>query len=177
MKFTIIFKFLVFALLVLQSCKKDDPVVVVVVPEPVIEPNIAPCVINETVYPIDSVFYNSDFYFPEAKFRLEYTDTNGGSVSPTFIEFAFDKIPTTGMYRLVHQIDTSAPPNQMAYVIDAGGFEYRSTWNLAEDVYIENSNSEIIISFCDLVVSLNFDPVCNCFIGNALEEFKIRKQL
>jgi len=173
MKFLII----ILALTCFISCKKDE---VTVCEEPVYSPNVAPCEIAELNYNLDSVFYGPSDRFPEAKFRVKFIDTIPFWGQTMYsVEFAFNKIPTTGMYHMMYDIDTNILdiiPNQMAYVRDSG-FINVSTYTQAAEVYIENNENELIISYCNIsnyMASMDFQ--CNCNLGNMMRNVKVRRQ-
>jgi hypothetical protein len=157
------------------SCKKDSPPT-----EPVILQVIAPCPINETQFDIDSVYFGPSIQFPEAKYRVRFIDTAANGTESYYIEYAFNKIPTSGKYNFVLNIDTNNLNNlnQIAFVRDSGSFVWRSGYTENNDIYIENNNQELIISYCTLSdTSIFFDPInCMCYTGNRPSKFKIRKQ-
>ena len=69
---------------------------------------------------------------------------------------------------MVTHIDTknSTLPNKIAFVKDSGSFLYRSDWFISEQVYVDNSNNQIIISYCDISDnSVSFDSNSKTYIG------------
>jgi len=165
----------ILALTMLQSCKKDTTPI----PEDnTYQPTIAPCEIPETIYDLDSVFYGPSVNFPEAKYRIKFYDTT--AVFDTIdIEFAFNKVPTSGMYYMVSQIDTNSQvfPNQIAFTRDYGGFKFNSVLTGYAEVYIEVNENEIIISYCNISCSdVQFDTATLSYNGNSPANYKVRKQ-
>ena len=69
---------------------------------------------------------------------------------------------------MVTHIDTknSTLPNKIAFVKDSGSFLYCSDWFISEQVYVDNSNNQIIISYCDISDnSVSFDSNSQTYIG------------
>jgi hypothetical protein len=87
-----LFLTILLATIVVVACKKDPPY-----PEPTpIDPYLAPCTINETTYHLDSVYYGPSINHLEAKYRVLFIDTTSAGGVSTYIEYAFNKIPTSG---------------------------------------------------------------------------------
>jgi len=175
MKLIVFFSISVLVVLtMLQSCKKD----ITPIPEDnTYKPTIAPCEIPETIYDLDSVFYGPSVNFPEAKYRLKFYDTTG-VIDMVEIEFAFNKVPTTGMYHMVREIDTNSQvsSNQIAFVRDYGGFWSRSEITASPEVYIEVNANELVISYCNISNSTSvFEPSTLCYYGNSPANYKARK--
>lgn len=161
---------LISGLTLAQSCKKEDPV-----PEPAgYQPNVAPCEIEELVYPVDSIFYGPGEHFSEARFRVKFADPGDPGHN---LEFAFNRIPVTGMYHMVTYIDTNSLElsNQVASYTDSGSYSIRSAQTEDAVVYIENNSDELIISFCNMNNQFVFNPQILSYIGNPSER-KVRKQ-
>ncbi|MFT5778067.1 MAG: hypothetical protein ACI837_001015 [Crocinitomicaceae bacterium] len=164
------------AVIINQSCKKDT------VPVPItpneVALNVAPCEIQEKFYTTDSVFYGPDNYFPQAKFRIKFLDTNVTTPNYIGLLFAFNKIPTTGMYRMLPYIDTNFQlPNQIAFVKDSGSFLLRSDASDFDEVYVENNNNEIIISYCNISNNIPwFNSITQSYYANLPKTLKIRKE-
>lgn len=159
--------------LVLTSCKKDKPVI----PEPDTADNIAPCNLTEKVHQIDSLFYGTSTEIPEAKFSVRFFDTLA-IPSNSFIEFAFNKVPTTGMYQMVAEIDTNqqAVPNQITYKIYDGGMNFQASGTASPSIYVENNTAELIISYCEVPDgTYNYSATCNCYLGNGEGNVLYRK--
>lgn len=159
-------------LLVAVSCKKETP-------EQVVPVVIAPCSINEAVFDIDSVYYGPSLTQPEAKYRVKFMDTSiNGSVSH-YIEYGFNKIPTSGKYNFLDKIDTNNVNivNQIAFVRDSGSYLWRSNFAEYAEVYFEKNNQELIISYCNLAdTNVYFNIIDQCYNGNKPISFKVRKQ-
>jgi hypothetical protein len=156
------------------SCKKDS----VTTPPISASPVIAPCTIGESFYGLDSVYYNSNAYQQEAKFRVRFVDTLNSGQTGGELEFFFNKIPTSGIYQMVAYIDTNNLniPNQIAYIADSGSFMVRSQVAELSKIYVENNANEIIISWCSLPdTTFYFDSATSSFVGNSPSKRKIRK--
>lgn len=168
---------LLLGILIVTGCKKDEPICLTqVVPT---QPNIAPCTLTDTIYPNDSVFYGNSSFFPTATFSVNFEDTVGFGGYPNFIEFAFNKIPTTGMYYLVSPSYLGSPglENQITYYAEFNGMGLQAAGTNDSTIYIENNQNEIIISFCDFPnQGFSFDPTCNCYVGNGSGNLKYRKE-
>lgn len=157
---------------VLSACKKEEPVVA----PPVVVQNIAPCTLNDTIYQIDSVFYGNSSVFPAAPFSVKFIDTTNGSMYPEFKEFAFNKIPTSGMYAMVPPAnlgDPGAGENQITFKAEQGNFQFQASGtfdnfgNYDDIIYVENNQNELIISYCDIgYPGFSLDPVTNVYVGN-----------
>lgn len=166
-----------------SSCKKEENVIEtdedVTVPY---NPNVAPCEIAELNYHLDSVFYGPSAFFPQAKFRVKFVDTLPyplGVQEIYSVEFGFNKIPTTGMYHMMYEIDTNDLnfPNQIAYVRDTIGYYNVSTYTQAAEVYVENNENEIIISYCNISNHIaQFDSQWNGYRGNMMRNVKARRK-
>lgn len=153
-----------FFVLLILGCKKEDEILV----DPY-TPNVSPCSIPEEIFEIDSIIYGPTIRFPHATMTITFLNTNR--------QFAFNKIPETGMYHMVpNLIGSYAFENQIATVADSGSFLAYSYVTDSPEVYIENYNNELIISYCDL--SNNgysyFDQTINAYIGNPAGNRKIR---
>lgn len=150
--------------LTLLGCKKEecDPI-------PSYEPNVAPCEIQEELFVIDSITYGGTSRFPQAHMVISFTNTTE--------QLAFNKIPETGMYHLVpNAIGDYTFENQMATVSDSGSFLVFSYVTEDAEVFVENYNNELIISYCDLSNSgfYDFQPSINAYWGNPSGKRKIR---
>lgn len=156
----------------LTACDKEE-----VNPDPV-KQTIAPCTLNETFYDIDSVYYGPSLLNPHSKYNVKFMDTaNNGSISG-FVEYSFNKIPTSGIYKMVHDIDSNdiSLPNQIAYVSDSGSFLIRSKHEELSEIYIEKSADQIVISWCSLPdTTFYFDMINQNYVGNFPYKFKTRK--
>jgi hypothetical protein len=172
-----LFGILLLSIFCFTSCKKEDEIIEI--EQEIYNPNVTSCQIPELNYHLDSVFYGPSNMYPQAKFRVKFVDTlpSWGQGIYT-VEFAFNKIPTTGMYHMVFDIDTNQfLLNQIAYVNDSIGLYYRSTNTNNAEVYIENNDDELIISFCDISNQYAYiDPFCNCIEGNLMKNLKAIKK-
>lgn len=168
-------------LLSLFCCKKDktDPI------PPVHTDLIAPCALNDTVFGMDSVFYGTSLTIPNAAFSVKFMDTTNSTTSPTFIEFAFNKVPTTGMYYLVplDYLGELELENQISYKEYFGSYwtspkgTYDNYGNNTDIIYVENNENELIISYCDLIdYTYIFDPNTITYIGNIQGYMKYTKK-
>jgi hypothetical protein len=168
-------------LTVLSACKKDQPVVA----PPMAVLNIAPCTLNDTIYQMDSVFHGNSTVFPNAPFSVKFIDTTNGSMYPEFKEFAFNKIPTSGMYSLVPPSvlgNPAAGENQITYLAEQGNFQflaygtYDNFGSYDDVIYVENNQNELIISYCEMIAfGFTFEPSCNCYVGNGPGYMKYTK--
>lgn len=129
------------------SCKKKDTI-------PCEESesilNVAPCEIEEKSFHLDSVFYGGSSKYPQAKFRLRfYFDSTNLN---DFREYAFNQTsPATGKYRVVNQIDTTnSIDNQIAWYKPIGSFYAESLGTEYPEIYIENNQEQLIISYCNI---------------------------
>lgn len=150
--------------LVLFGCKKEDEIPV----DPYVL-NIAPCSVPEEQFVIDSIIYGPTVKFPHASLTITFVNTNR--------EFAFNKVPVTGMYHMVpNLVGSYAFENQIATVIDSGSYLAFSYVTDFPEVHIENYNNELIISYCDLSNSgfYTFDQFIYAYIGNPSGNRKIR---
>lgn len=104
-----------------SACNKEEV-------EPIMPmKNIAPCQLTTKSYHLDSVYYSNSSRFPNAAFRVKFIDTGTVQESKS-LEFAFNKIPETGMYYLVHAPDLGNPlyDNQVAFEGLENGVAYLS---------------------------------------------------
>lgn len=148
----------------LIGCKKDEPA-----PVAIYEPNIAPCAVSEEVLEIADIIYGPSSKFPYAYMTIIFHNTSQ--------QFAFNKLPATGMYRMVpNLVGSYGFDNEIATVKDSGSFQVYSGISDYEEVYIENYNNELIISYCDLSNGgeYTFDPSINCYIGHPSTNRKVR---
>ncbi len=149
--------------ILLIGCDKSELIVKAYIP------NVAPCPIVEEVVEIDSIVYGPSANFPQATMTITFVNTD--------LEVAFNKIPATGMYYMVpNMIGSYTFDNQMATVQDSGSFRVFSCVTDYPEVYIENYNNELIISYCDLSNSgfFNYDQTIHAYIGNPTGSRKIR---
>ena len=173
-----LFGLLFLSLFCFSSCKKEDEIIVI--EEEMYNSNVAPCEIDELNYHLDSVFYGPSNYFLEAKYRVKFVDTlpywGHGIYS---VEFAFNKIPTTGMYHMMYDIDTNdlTKPNQIAYLRDTIGYYNKSVWTENAEVFVENNGIELIVSYCNISNSFEMiDLEINGRKGNMMKNVKaVRK--
>lgn len=171
-----LFGLLFLSLFCFTSCKKDDEIIEI--EEEIYNPNVAPCEIAELNYHLDSVFYGPSNFFPQAKFRVKFVDTLPyplGVQEIYSVEFAFNKVPTTGMYHMMYKIDTNDVnfPNQISYLRDSIGMHYYSNYSQTAEVFVENNDNELIISYCNISnYTAMVDLGCNCYIGNTMRNVK-----
>lgn len=165
----------------LFCCKKDktDPI------PPAHVDLIAPCALNDTVFGMDSVFYGTSLTIPDATFSVKFMDTTNSTTNPNFIEFAFNKIPTTGMYCLVplQYLGVSEHENQISYKEYFGAYwtspegTYDDYGNYIDIIYVENNKNELIISYCELPdYGYTFDNNTLTYIGNGQGYMKYTKK-
>ena len=150
--------------LVLLGCKKEDEVQV----DPYVA-NIAPCTVSEEHYVIDEIIYGPSAKFPNATMRITFENST--------LEYAFNKVPETGMYHMVPDLVGSYTfENQIAMVQDSGSFLVYSYVTDYPEVHIDNYNNQLIISYCDLSNSgfYNFDASINAYVGNPSGNRRVR---
>ena len=150
--------------LVLLGCKKEDEI-----PGDPYAANIAPCELTEEQFVIDEIIYGPSVRFPNATMRITFENST--------LEYAFNKVPETGMYHMVTQMDITPPfvENQMSTIVDSGSYALRSALTDFPVVYIENYNNELIISYCDIGTgSADFDPTLVSYVGNFPSSRKVR---
>jgi hypothetical protein len=168
-----LFGILLLSIFCFTSCKKEDEIIEI--EQEIYNPNVAPCEIAELNYQI--VFYGPSNFFPQAKFRVKFYDTTW--ICNYTVEFGFNKIPTTGMYYMMYELDTSnlTLPNQISYIRDTVCAWNVSSFTQTAEVYIENNNDELIISYCNISNSdYYFDNNCNCSGGNMMKNVKAIKK-
>lgn len=152
-----------------MSCKKDKS------PEVVQEPDItyiAPCEINPADFDSMGVYYDGSQHHPEALYRLKLFTANGYCK----VEVGFSKIPESGMYQIVGEIDTNAinMPNQIAFLGDSSSFYSHSVYVEGANVYVEKNNDEITISYCTIAGdNIEFNPSTLTYHGNKPGPYKI----
>lgn len=160
------------------SCKKEDDIIEI--QEEIYNPNVAPCEIAELNYHLDSVFYGPSNMYPQAKFRVKFVDTLPSWGQGIYsVEFAFNKIPTTGMYHMMYDIDTNdlTKPNQIAYLRDTIGYYNKSVWTENAEVFVENNGTELIVSYCNISNSTAMpDFLINGQKGNMMRYVKAIKK-
>lgn len=152
-----------------SSCKKDDPVSNI---ENEVEysPNTAPCNVQEYLNEVSQFSQGGSPFFPNAQSHVYFSD----------IQFAFNHAnPPTGMYTLCHkdnEIADSVIENQIMFARSNGSFMHLSTLShdsqglISSPVYVENNESELIISFCQFAdTSIFFDINTNTYIGNNIK--------
>ncbi|NVK65632.1 MAG: hypothetical protein HWE22_13650 [Flavobacteriales bacterium] len=168
-----IFSILVFLFLAI-SCKKDETISSLT-PEVEASPNVAPCAVQESVNSVNLFQQGGSNFFPDAQSHVFFQN----------IEFAFNHaIPPTGMYTLCHRDYPTADSiieNQIMFARDSGSFIHISTFSyddmgfLSSEVYVENNENELIISFCEFEdTSVFFDITNNFFVGNNLKNLLYR---
>ena len=138
----------------------------------------APCIITEKSHQLDSVFYEGDEYDPQAKYRVRFYDTLNTTSNIGYYEFGFNQIPKSGKYHLVTIIDTTdlSKPNQMYFKWKYGSFHIRPANSEYPDVYVNKTDQELLISFCEIADSIpSFDQATFSFINSTPHKFKIRK--
>lgn len=178
----------VLILIAFYSCKKDKTDQINTPPAPVPAPYvdlIAPCALNDTVFGMDSVFYGTSLTIPNAPFSVKFMDTTYSTTTPPFIEFAFNKVPTTGMYYLVplDYLGVVELENQISYKEFFGAYwsspigTYDNYGNFTDIIYVENNKNELIISYCELPdYGYTFDSSTSTYIGNGLGYMKYTKK-
>jgi hypothetical protein len=155
--------FAVLSTILFLSCEKDNANLNATACAPSLF--VAPCSIPEKVFPANSRHFNGSTYDPQAKYRIDLADTSNLNA---IYEISFNKIPTTGLYKMVTFIDTTnaSLPNQISMVQDSGSFLFRSDWSVSEDVYVDNANNKITISYCNISDEVVvFNTTYNCYIG------------
>jgi hypothetical protein len=161
------------SLTLLFSCKKEESV-----PAPeVYVPTVAPCEITPQPYDSVAVYYNASMYHPEAKYRIVLSTTNAPFAHP--VEFAFNKVPVSGMYYMVDEIDTNnlEIANQLAFAQDSGSFTWESVFSEWPEVYVEKTDQELIISYCTMTnTGIVFDNSTLTYRGNKPGPYKVRVQ-
>lgn len=161
-------------LLSLFCCKKDKTNPIPPIP-PAHTDLIAHCALYDTIFGMDSVFYGTSVTIPNAAFSVKFIDTTNSTTSPPFIEFAFNKVPTTGKYCLVplEYLGVAVPENQISYKEFVGAYwkspagTYNTYGDYADIIYVENNENELIISYCELSnYGYKFVDSTSTFIGN-----------
>ena len=147
--------FLIISILIaLFSCKKKS----IKDQNPAHVDLIAPCELEEMQYDIDSVFYGKSKLFPNAPFSVKLIDTTLTSERGV-LEFAFNKVPTTGIYYLVKPTDLGVANfnNQISFIEDFGAYLIKAIGSIDSNsglitntIYVENNQKELIISFCEM---------------------------
>jgi hypothetical protein len=173
-KIQIIMLVFLVGILALVSCKKKEAHIIPPVAKST--SNIAPCSLYCTSYASYSVDSSGNVNFPQAKYIVKFVNTSGAN-SFGSAEFAFNKIPESGMYYMVTAIDTmdQLKLNQMATYADSGSFAKRSAPTSLPVIYIENNQNEFIISYCSISNnSFIFDPYLNCWVGNSPTSLRIQ---
>lgn len=167
------FIFLVFLFLAI-SCKKDETISPST-PGAETSPNIAPCNVHELSNSTNQFYQGGSSFFPDAQSHVFFQN----------MEFAFNHaVPPTGMYTLCHRDYPTADSiieNQIMFVRDSGSFVHISTFSydnlglLSSEVYVENNENELIISFCKFEdTSVFFDITNNFFVGNSIKNVLYR---
>ena len=161
-------------LIALFSCKKDTVKDQITPPAPHVD-LIAPCALNDSVFDIDSVYHGTSVLFPTAPFSVKFKDTTNGPNNQAFLEFAFNKVPTTGMYYLVKPANLGIVnlENQISFIGGNPSFHiepsgtYDNIGAYSDIIYVENNQNELIISYCHMPDSVYYyNSSQNSFIGN-----------
>lgn len=167
--------FYILALLVIAfSCKKEEKSKENSVPH---TDHLAPCPLDFLQYQLDSVFSGPSDRFPNAVYRIKFSDTISQNqyLRPYDIECAFNIVPTTGTYFLTETINPSSFHNQMAFKMNLGAYGVKSLPNEPKSVYVEANSEYLIISFCNQPIRLtNLQWTGN--LGEYTESMKVKKK-
>ncbi len=164
-----------FALLVIVlSCKKEEKLQGNQVPH---TDHLAPCPLDFHHYQLDSVFSGPSERFPNAVYRIKFSDTTDQNqyLRPYDIECAFNIVPTTGTYFLTETINPSFGENQMAFKMNLGAYGVKSLPNEPKSVYVEANSEYLIISFCNQPIRLT-DLEWTGNLGEYTESMKVKKK-
>jgi hypothetical protein len=168
------FYYLILAL-VLLSCKKEEKQVVY---KDKYEDNVAPCNFSNLNYQIDSVFYGASQKFPNAVYRIKFIDTSYQNPynTPNSIEFAFNKVPTTGVYYSEKDLNPSLPIDQVAFKHSLGAYGIMSMPTEPHSIYVENNSDRLIISFCNQSVRVTDPDDWTGNLGDISISMKVNKE-
>ncbi|WP_300664922.1 hypothetical protein [Fluviicola sp.] len=156
------------------ACKKEAKTKQKLTPY---EDHLAPCPLDFYNYQLDSVFSGPSGSFPNAVYRIKFSDTTDQNqyLTPHDIELAFNVIPTTGVYFLTEVINPSSETNQMAFKMRFGAYGVKSLPNEPKSVYVEANSDYLIVSFCNQSVRVtNLQWTGN--LGEHTESMKVKKK-
>ena len=163
------FYYLIF-LLAFFSCKKKEKEKTKEIIVPHVD-NVAPCTLDYREYDYDSVFYSPSQNFPNAVFRIKFGNVNG-----TYFEFAFEKIPTTGTYYTVQELNPSLDVDQVAFKEHEGAYGLISMPTEPQSVYVEMNADRFIISACQLNTRFANPETWQVFSGDVQISMKFKKE-
>lgn len=142
--------FYLFPVILICSCKKDRS------KEKKHVDVVAPCELDYTPYDYDSIYYSGTPNFPDANYVIKFGSNNGN-----YYEFAFDTIPTTGIYGM-NDVFSPILEDHVGFKCVVSSFMgYGSTPSNAKGIFVESNPDYLIISFCNQEAYLipGFDEV------------------
>lgn len=134
---------LVALVLLFSSCKKEEPTVD---PAPVnndVVKNVAPCSPENFEHISDTLGASENAKLPNTTYRVGFYGSQFSGI------FGFKEIPTTGYYSLTDPNNmNNSVAKQVSYLGTGGTYDITSCDDTEHTIYVENNETEFIISFC-----------------------------